>query len=71
VGTTVAARSTQQFHGIAARESIQRAKLGTKKAVSWAGRFMSMLDMFTGKGSRDEVDTVKNHLVDQLALMIA
>jgi hypothetical protein len=27
--------------GIAARESIQRAKLGTKKTVSWAGRCMS------------------------------
>jgi hypothetical protein len=50
--------------GIAARESIQRARLGTKKTVSWAGRFMSMLYMFSGKGSRDEADTVKN-FVDQ------
>jgi hypothetical protein len=50
--------------GIAARESIQRARLGTKKTVSWAGRFMSMLVMLTSKGSRDEADTVKN-FVDQ------
>jgi hypothetical protein len=50
--------------GIAARESIQRARLGTKRTVPWAGGFMSMLDMYTDKGSRDEADTVRS-VVDQ------
>jgi hypothetical protein len=50
--------------GLAARQSFQRANLGTMKTVSWAGRLMSMLDMFTNKDSRDEADTVKD-FVDQ------
>ena len=32
-------------------------------SVSWAGRFMSMLEMICGKGYRDEKDAVKDDFV--------
>ena len=47
--------------GTAVRESIMRAQAaGARRNVSWAGRFMSMLEMISGKGSRDEKDAVKD-----------
>ena len=45
--------------GIAARESIRLAHNHTQKNVAWAGRFMSMLHMITGRGTRDEASTVQ------------
>ena len=33
---------------------------GARRNVAWAGRFMSMLEMISGKGSRDEKDAVKD-----------
>ena len=33
---------------------------GAQRNLSWAGRFMSMLEMISGKGSRDDEDAVKD-----------
>ena len=33
---------------------------GARRNVSWAGRFMSMLEMISGKGSRDEKYAIKD-----------
>ena len=46
--------------GIAARESIQMAQSRAQRKAAWAGRFMSMLQMITGPGARDDAATVQN-----------
>jgi hypothetical protein len=47
--------------GAAVRASIARAQAaGAKRNVSWAGRFMSMLQMISGQGARDKEDAVQN-----------
>jgi hypothetical protein len=44
--------------GSAVRESIRIAQAGCRRKVSWAGRYMSMLDMISGQGSRDSDSTI-------------
>ena len=46
--------------GITVRESIKRAQAAPKRNTSWAGRFLSMMHMITGQGSRDDAATVQD-----------
>ena len=46
--------------GITVRESMKRAQAAPKRNTSWAGRFMSMMHMITGQGSRDDAATVQD-----------
>jgi hypothetical protein len=58
------APSTSILGSTTVRESIRSqlgaAQAGGRRNVSWAGRYMSMLDMISGQGSRDSDSTIHN-----------